>query len=210
VAGDVTLLGFSRAPIERLAAYKRRMGWQFRYVSTCNTGFAFDFGLALTEEQAQQIPELQQLTGNPPGWLQEWPGQIGAQLKDGLRENPGWIALRARERHRLPHLHGHGTRPVRRALLQLPARTNAESTTRRTPQLAQGQIPGLTPRPKRSEHDSRLHGVEIAELRLPRQANVALIVRDGHGFVPDPAATLQAGDRLLIVAAARAREQAER
>jgi predicted dithiol-disulfide oxidoreductase (DUF899 family) len=45
------------------------MGWQFGYVSTCNTSFAFDFGLALTEEQAQQIPELTELIGNPPGWL---------------------------------------------------------------------------------------------------------------------------------------------
>src|ERR671936_459833 len=31
---DVTLICFSRAPIERLTAYKRRMGWQFPYVST--------------------------------------------------------------------------------------------------------------------------------------------------------------------------------
>src|SRR6266516_1939779 len=30
---DVTLICFSRAPIERLTAYKRRMGWQFPYVS---------------------------------------------------------------------------------------------------------------------------------------------------------------------------------
>jgi len=28
-----------------------------------------------------------------PGWLQEWSRQIGAELKDDLRENPGWIAL---------------------------------------------------------------------------------------------------------------------
>src|SRR6202048_418701 len=55
---DVTLLCFSRAPIERLTAYKRRMGWQFPYVSTNNSDFAFDFGLALTEEQAQQVPEF--------------------------------------------------------------------------------------------------------------------------------------------------------
>src|SRR5258705_8395247 len=34
---DVTLLCLSRAPIERLAAYKRRMGWQFPYRSTRNT-----------------------------------------------------------------------------------------------------------------------------------------------------------------------------
>src|SRR3954465_15668077 len=31
---DVTFVGFSRAPIDRLAAYKQRMGWTFRYVST--------------------------------------------------------------------------------------------------------------------------------------------------------------------------------
>ena len=31
---DVTLLCFSRAPIDRLVAYKRRMGWRFPYVST--------------------------------------------------------------------------------------------------------------------------------------------------------------------------------
>src|SRR5213595_3871552 len=43
---DVTLLCFSRAPVERLTAYKQRMGWQFPYVSTYNSDFAFDFGLA--------------------------------------------------------------------------------------------------------------------------------------------------------------------
>jgi potassium/hydrogen antiporter len=57
---------------------------------------------------------------------------------------------------------------------------------------------------------SRLHGVEIFELRLPSEANVALIVRDGRGFVPGPTTVLQTGDRLLIVAAARVRRQVER
>jgi predicted dithiol-disulfide oxidoreductase (DUF899 family) len=90
---DVTLICFSRAPIERLIAYKRRMGWQFPYVSTHNTDFAFDFGLALTEEQAQQIPEVKQMIDSPPEWLVEWSHQIGAGLEDGLRENPSWIAF---------------------------------------------------------------------------------------------------------------------
>ena len=57
---------------------------------------------------------------------------------------------------------------------------------------------------------SKLHGVEISELRLPAQANLALIVRDGRGFVPAPSTVLQAGDRLLIVATAAVREQTER
>jgi NhaP-type Na+/H+ and K+/H+ antiporter len=58
--------------------------------------------------------------------------------------------------------------------------------------------------------ESRLHGVEIFELRLPARANIALIVRDGKGFVPSPSTTLRTGDRLLIVASAVAREQTER
>jgi NhaP-type Na+/H+ and K+/H+ antiporter len=57
---------------------------------------------------------------------------------------------------------------------------------------------------------SRLHGVEIFELRLPDRANLALIVRDGKGFVPGPTTTLRLGDRLLIVASAAVREQTER
>ena len=69
---DVTLICFSRAPIERLVAYKERMGWRFPYVSTYNTDFPFDFSLAMTEEQAQQIPEVKEMIDNPPDWVQEW------------------------------------------------------------------------------------------------------------------------------------------
>src|SRR5260370_16142043 len=39
---DVTLLCFSLAPVERLTASKRRMGWQCPYVSTYKTHLAFD------------------------------------------------------------------------------------------------------------------------------------------------------------------------
>jgi predicted dithiol-disulfide oxidoreductase (DUF899 family) len=93
---DVTLICFSRAPIDRLLAYKRRMGWQFPYVSTYATDFPFDFGLALTPEQAQQIPPVKEMIDNPPPFLEEWSRQIGAKLEDGLREGPSWIAF-ARE-----------------------------------------------------------------------------------------------------------------
>src|SRR5690242_19886223 len=57
---DVTLICFSRAPIARLTAYKQRMGWEFPYVSTYGTDFPFDFGLALTPEQAEEMPEVKQ------------------------------------------------------------------------------------------------------------------------------------------------------
>ena len=90
---DVTLLCFSRAPNDRLSAYRERMGWKFPYVSTYGTDFPFDFGLALTEEQAAEIPEVKEMIDNPPDWLQDWSRQVGAELKDGLREGPGWIAF---------------------------------------------------------------------------------------------------------------------
>jgi predicted dithiol-disulfide oxidoreductase (DUF899 family) len=90
---DVTLICFSRAPIDRLASYKRRMGWRFPYVSTYGTEFPFDFGLAVTEEQAQEIPEIREMVESPPQWLEDWAGQVGAELKDGLREAPSWIAF---------------------------------------------------------------------------------------------------------------------
>jgi predicted dithiol-disulfide oxidoreductase (DUF899 family) len=99
---DVTFLCFSRAPIERLSAYKKRMGWRFPYVSTHATDFPFDFGLALTEGQAQLIPEVKEMIDEPPGWLQEWSQQIAADLKDGLRESPSYIAF-ARENGTVYH-----------------------------------------------------------------------------------------------------------
>jgi predicted dithiol-disulfide oxidoreductase (DUF899 family) len=99
---DVTFVCFSRAPIDRLVAYRQRMGWQFPYVSTYETDFPWDFGLALTEEQAQQIPEVMEILDDPPEWMQEWSQQTGAELKDGLREAPSYIAF-ARENGTVYH-----------------------------------------------------------------------------------------------------------
>ena len=48
---------------------------------------------------------------------------------------------------------------------------------------------------------SRLHGVEVWELRLPPTAAVAFVVRAGEGFVPDRRTTLRHGDDLLVVVA---------
>jgi predicted dithiol-disulfide oxidoreductase (DUF899 family) len=42
---DVTFVCASRAPLERLNAYKRRMGWRFPWVSSSGTDFNLDFGL---------------------------------------------------------------------------------------------------------------------------------------------------------------------
>ncbi|MFC9845685.1 potassium/proton antiporter [Streptomyces sp. NPDC060223] len=56
---------------------------------------------------------------------------------------------------------------------------------------------------------SRMHGVEVGELRLPAGAAVTLVVRDGKSFVPLPTTVLRRGDELLVVATDPVRDAAE-
>ncbi len=56
---------------------------------------------------------------------------------------------------------------------------------------------------------SRLHGVEIFELRLPPGANITLVARDGGSFVPTPQTALRHGDELIVVTSAQARVATE-
>ncbi len=56
---------------------------------------------------------------------------------------------------------------------------------------------------------SKMHGVEVAELRLPAGAAVTLVVRDGKSFVPAPSTVLRHGDELLVVATDPVRDAAE-
>ena len=48
---DVMLWAVSRAPLARLQAFKRRMGWTFPWASSLGGDFNFDFAVSLTEEQ---------------------------------------------------------------------------------------------------------------------------------------------------------------
>ena len=52
-ARDVTLLLVSQAPLARLQAYQRRMGWSLPWVSSANTEFNVDFGGSYSEEQVR-------------------------------------------------------------------------------------------------------------------------------------------------------------
>jgi predicted dithiol-disulfide oxidoreductase (DUF899 family) len=90
---DVTLLCFSRAPLEKLQAYRRRMGWMFSWVSTYESDFPFDFGLAFTDEQMSGVEEIQTMIKEPPDWLEDWAEDVGTGLESGLAEGPGWIAF---------------------------------------------------------------------------------------------------------------------
>ena len=48
---DVTMVCISRAPLAKINAYKRRMGWRFTWVSSFRSDFNYDFGVSYTEEQ---------------------------------------------------------------------------------------------------------------------------------------------------------------
>ena len=48
---DVTMLAVSRAPLATLETYKRRMGWTFKWVSSGESPFTYDFDVSFTDEQ---------------------------------------------------------------------------------------------------------------------------------------------------------------
>jgi predicted dithiol-disulfide oxidoreductase (DUF899 family) len=48
---DTTLVVVSRAPLKEIQAFKKRMGWKFRWVSSNGTDFNFDFNVSFTPEQ---------------------------------------------------------------------------------------------------------------------------------------------------------------
>ena len=56
---------------------------------------------------------------------------------------------------------------------------------------------------------SKLHGVEVGELRLPRGASVSMVIRDGETLVPERRTVLRHGDDLLVVTPRKQRERTE-
>ena len=51
---DVTMIAVSRAPYEKIAAYRKRMGWTFKWVSSFGNDFNFDFNVSFTPEEMKK------------------------------------------------------------------------------------------------------------------------------------------------------------
>jgi predicted dithiol-disulfide oxidoreductase (DUF899 family) len=91
-ARDVTFLCVSRAPLDRLLEYRRRMGWSLPWVSQ-NGDFNADFGAAYTQEQLAPVlesgnlgpvPEIAARCGtDPAGYMTEAPVLSAFVLDDG-------------------------------------------------------------------------------------------------------------------------------
>jgi predicted dithiol-disulfide oxidoreductase (DUF899 family) len=48
---DVTFVAVSRAPLTQIEAFKKRMGWEFKWVSSAGNDFNFDYGVSFTKEE---------------------------------------------------------------------------------------------------------------------------------------------------------------
>src|SRR4051794_13522430 len=93
-ARDVTMLLVSRAPLEKLQSYKKRMGWNIDWVSTAGSDFNRDLGFVHTEEELRpflegEIPpvveEVAARSGtDPAGYVAEGPGLSAYTLSDGV------------------------------------------------------------------------------------------------------------------------------
>jgi predicted dithiol-disulfide oxidoreductase (DUF899 family) len=72
---DVTFLAVSRAPLAEIERFRRRMGWQFRWVSSYGTDFNYDFGVSFTpEEVAKGKLQYNYSDGQWPHPHEELPG----------------------------------------------------------------------------------------------------------------------------------------
>jgi predicted dithiol-disulfide oxidoreductase (DUF899 family) len=98
---DVTFLCASRTPLEKLEAYKRRMGWSFPWVSSLDSDFNFDFGVSFTDEQQREgieynyssvdlMPLLDAGTGTP---FDELAATVGTDPAGYMTEGPGLSAF---------------------------------------------------------------------------------------------------------------------
>ena len=89
-ARDLTLAFVSTAPIEKLQAYKQRMGWSIPWASSANSDFSFDVGASNHVEQVrEQMPPEDQL---PPIAAQN-AAASGADLPEYIAELPATSAF---------------------------------------------------------------------------------------------------------------------
>jgi len=64
---DATMIAVSHAPYKKLAAYKKRMGWSFKWVSSAETDFNFDYYVSFTPEQSAKKEAFYNYAKQDPG-----------------------------------------------------------------------------------------------------------------------------------------------
>jgi peroxiredoxin len=108
-ARDTTLVAISRAPLQKLDAFKARMGWTFDWLSSANNDFNYDYAVSFTPEQIKSGAKVYNF-GTSGFSVEEAPGISVFYL-------PHLFLLRARPRHDercLPLPRPDAARPSRR------------------------------------------------------------------------------------------------
>ena len=109
---DVTFSAVSRAPLAKLQAYKRRMGWTFPWASSLGSDFNFDFDVSFTEaRQREGVVDYNYERGGhamdatpvPPP-VAQLAAMSGTDAATYSRDRPGHQRVRARGRRCLSHL----------------------------------------------------------------------------------------------------------
>jgi predicted dithiol-disulfide oxidoreductase (DUF899 family) len=83
-AKDATLLLASRAPLEKLLAYRQRMGWDIDWVSSGGSDFNRDIGFLYTEEELKPF-----LDGEIPSTVEQNARMCGTDVVGYVSEGPG-------------------------------------------------------------------------------------------------------------------------
>src|SRR3569833_410225 len=92
---DVMLMAISRAPLAKLQAYKKRMGWTFPWASSFESDFNFDFCVYFTEDQQRgggveyNYRQEAAMREPPAGKGAGFAASSGVDLPTFLRERPG-------------------------------------------------------------------------------------------------------------------------
>ena len=94
---DVMLWAVSRAPLAKLQAYKRRMGWTFPWASSFGSDFNFDYSVGFTEEE-QREGGIEYNYHREDAWKASSPSDqnvwgTGVDLATFVRERPGLSAF---------------------------------------------------------------------------------------------------------------------
>ena len=99
---DVAFFAVSRAPIEKLAAYRRRLGWTFPWASSLDSDFNYDFNTSVTEEQQRSGSVDYNFRANDTSWLHDvdpqstvaqFAAMAGTDPAGFVREQPGMSAF---------------------------------------------------------------------------------------------------------------------
>jgi predicted dithiol-disulfide oxidoreductase (DUF899 family) len=98
---DVAMWAVSRVPLEKLQAYKRRMGWSFPWASSLGSDFNYDFNVSVTEEQQRagkveynyRAVDTKPILEAPSAGLTEFAAMSGTDPATYTREAPGMSAF---------------------------------------------------------------------------------------------------------------------